>query len=92
MAMARSLGNKVHQTKACRKVETNNTETIVDDMNERETARPLLRTEGTCSAYFMVATDTVVMGNVYDHHATENLQLHAFHGKKTYISEHGKSD
>ena len=64
MAMARSLGNNVRQTKACRNVETNNTKTIVDDMNERDTARPLLRTEGTCSAYFMLATDTVVRGKV----------------------------
>lgn len=51
----------------------NNTETIVEDMNDRLRARPLLKKQGTCSAYFIVATDAVVMGKVYDHHATENL-------------------
>lgn len=48
--------------------------TIVDDTKERESARPLLIIVGTCSAYLMVATEAVVMGKVYDHHATENLQ------------------
>lgn len=48
--------------------------TIVDDTKERVSARPLLIIVGTCSAYLMVATEAVVMGKVYDHHATENLQ------------------
>lgn len=75
MAMARSLGNKVFQTKACRRVETNNMQTIVVDMNERAKAKALVMKEGTSSAYFMVAIETVVIGKVYDHHATENLQI-----------------
>lgn len=73
MAIARSLGKRVRQTKAWRRVEMNRMKTIVDDMKERVTARPLLMTEGACSAYFIVAIDAVVIGNVYDHHATENL-------------------
>lgn len=74
MAMARSFGNSVRQTKAWRRVEMNKMATIVDDTKERESARPLLIIVGTCSAYLMVATEAVVMGKVYDHHATENLQ------------------
>lgn len=75
MAMARSLGNRVFQTKACRRVETNKMQTIVVDMNERAKASALVMKEGTSSAYLMVAIETVVIGKVYDHHATENLQI-----------------
>lgn len=50
-------------------------QTIVVDMNERAKANALVMKEGTSSAYFMVAIETVVIGNVYDHHATENLQI-----------------
>lgn len=64
MAIAKSLGNKVRQTKAWRRVETNNMETIVDDIKERLNARPLLMKQGTSSAYLIVAIDTVVIGKV----------------------------
>lgn len=73
MAMARSFGNKVFQTKPCRRVETSSMATIVDDINESDKARPLLPTEGVCSAYLIEAIDAVVIGKVYDHHDTENL-------------------
>lgn len=73
MAMARSFGNKVFQTKPCKRVDTNRMATIVVDINERDKARPLLPTEGACSAYLIVAIDAVVIGKVYDHHDTENL-------------------
>ena len=63
-ATATSLGNNVCQTKACRRVNTSNTTTIVDDMKESASARPLLRTPGTFSAYLIVVTDAVVMGKV----------------------------
>lgn len=64
IAIAKSFGNNVCQTKACRRVETNNTKTIADDMKERVIARPLLGIEGTSSAYLMVATEAVVIGKV----------------------------
>ena len=64
MAMARSLGNNVCHTKAWRRVETNRTDTIVEDMSERVRARTLVSTVGTCSAYLMVASEAVVMGKV----------------------------
>jgi len=65
MAMATSLENNVCQTKACRRVNTSNTSTVVDDMKESVSARPLLRTPGTFSAYLIVVTDAVVvMGKV----------------------------
>ncbi|KAG7028350.1 hypothetical protein SDJN02_09531 [Cucurbita argyrosperma subsp. argyrosperma] len=62
--MARSLGNSVFQTKAWRRVETKRRDTMVEDMKERASASPLLTTVGTCSAYFMVATEAVVIENV----------------------------
>lgn len=74
MAMARSLGNKVRHTKPWRSVETKSTQTIVEDMNDSAKARPLVMGEATSSAYLMVAIEAVVIGNVYDHHATENLR------------------
>lgn len=64
MAMARSFGNKEHHTKACRRVEMSNKETMVEDMRERTRASALLMTLGTCSAYLMVANDAVVIGKV----------------------------
>lgn len=45
-------------------MEKNNTKTIVEDMNDSAKARPLLITEGTSSAYLMVAIEAVVIGNV----------------------------
>lgn len=42
----------------------NKTVTIVVDMKERVSTKPLLKTVGTCSAYLMVATEKVVMGKV----------------------------
>lgn len=64
MAMARSLGNKDRHTKACRRVETKSTATMVEDMRERPRAKPLLKKQGTSSAYLIVAIDAVVMGKV----------------------------
>lgn len=64
MAMARSFGNNVRQTKAWSSVETNNIDTIVDDTKERVKARPLLIVEGAASEYLMLAIDTVVIGKV----------------------------
>jgi hypothetical protein len=43
-------------------------------MRERLSARALLAKHGSASAYLTVASDAVVMGNVYDHHARENLR------------------
>jgi hypothetical protein len=74
MAMARSLGKSDRQTIAWRSVDTSSSDTIVVDMRERLSARALLVKHGTDSAYLTVASDAVVMGNVYDHHARENLQ------------------
>jgi hypothetical protein len=74
MAMARSLGKSDRQTSACRSVDTSSIDTMVDDMRERLSARALLAKHGTASAYLTVASDAVVMGNVYDHHARENLR------------------
>jgi len=73
MAIATSFGNKFLHTKACKNVETNRTETMVEATNESERAKPLVITEVSCSAYLIVAIDAVVIGKVYDHHATENL-------------------
>lgn len=73
--MARSLGNNVCHKNACRRVEKNKTHTIVVDMKESDSASPFVITDGTSSAYLIVANDAVVMGKVYDHHATENLQM-----------------
>lgn len=72
MAMAGSFGNK---TKPWMRVEKIRTQTMVVDIAERMTMSPLLRTFGTASPYLMVATAAVVMGKVYAHHATENLQI-----------------
>lgn len=74
MAMARSLGNSDLQTNACRSVDTSSSDTIVVDMRERLSASALLVKHGSASAYLTVASDAVVIGNVYDHHAIENLQ------------------
>ncbi|RRT68993.1 hypothetical protein B296_00033325 [Ensete ventricosum] len=73
MAIARSFGNKDRQTNACRRVHRNNRDTMIEDMSDRLNARPLLKAHGTSSAYLMVATEAVVIGNVYAHHAIENL-------------------
>ncbi|URD79137.1 TVP38 TMEM64 family membrane protein [Musa troglodytarum] len=68
------VGNKEPQTNAWRSVDTNSRDTMAEDMSERLRARPLLTKQGAASAYLMVASEAVVIGNVYDHHATENLQ------------------
>ncbi|URE41025.1 Dihydrodipicolinate synthase [Musa troglodytarum] len=47
MAMATSLGNKDRQTNAWRRVEESNRNTMVEDMTERLTARPLVKKHGT---------------------------------------------
>lgn len=62
--LVRSLGNNVCQTKTWKKVDTKSKDTIFDDMKESESASTLLGTPGTCSAYLMAATDTVVKRNV----------------------------
>lgn len=54
-------------------VETKSTETMVEDKKESVRTSPLLMKHGTFSAYLIVAREAVVMGKVYDHHATENL-------------------
>jgi hypothetical protein len=74
IAMARSLGKSDRQMNACRSVDTSSSDTIVVDMRERLSARALLAKHGSASAYLTVASDAVVMGNVYDHHARENLR------------------
>lgn len=75
IAIARSFGNKLCQTKPWRSVETNKTQTIAEEMKESVSARARLVKQGTASAYFIVATEAVVIGKVYDHHATENLHM-----------------
>jgi len=75
MAMATSFGNKFFHITACKTVETIRTETIVEDTNESERAKPFVITEVSCSAYLIVAIDAVVIGKVYDHHASENLSI-----------------
>lgn len=48
---------------------------MAEEKKERVSARARLGTQGTASAYFIVATEAVVIGKVYDHHATENLHM-----------------
>jgi hypothetical protein len=82
MAMAKSLGKSDRQTIAWRIVDTSSSDTIAVDMRERLSAMALLMKHGTASAYFTVASDAVVMGNVYDHHARENLQHSSVHNEQ----------
>lgn len=56
-------------------METNKTQTMAEEKKERVSARARVGTQGTASAYFIVATEAVVIGKVYDHHATENLHM-----------------
>ncbi|KAG9148590.1 hypothetical protein Leryth_018304 [Lithospermum erythrorhizon] len=62
--ITRSLGNRVRQTNAWRRVDANKTVTIADDMRDNDKAKVLVMAEGTSSAYLIVAIAKVVIGNV----------------------------
>ena len=73
MAIAMSLGNKLRNTKACRRVDTSKAVTIRVDIVARVNAKLFVTQFVTSFEYLMVAMAAAVIGNVYAHHAIENL-------------------
>lgn len=62
IAMAMSLGKRVFQTKACKRVVTKRPKTVIVATVERSTAKTCVKRWGTCSEYLIVAIDVDVIG------------------------------
>lgn len=72
--MAMSLGNKSRSTNAWMIVVTSTAVTVSVATTHRMRAKLLVAMVGTAFEYLIVATAAAVIGNVYAHHASENLQ------------------
>ena len=73
MAMDTSLGKRSFRRKAWYMVVARTPVTVTTAIPDNPTASERVNTLSTSDAYNTVAKATLVIGNVYAHHASENL-------------------